>query len=119
MAVMRKRPAPWSDDDKEQVTGLLRSFSDAKEVCAVMDCAEGDLDTLCKEAFGRSFDEYKDRQWSVGRALLNKAMMDSAIAGTPKSIELMMRKYGDLDPVVIRHERAAAKKAEPEEKLEL
>lgn len=119
MATRRKRPDPWSEDDAEQVTGLLRSFSGPKEVCAVMDCAEADLDALCRAAFGRSFDAYKDQQWAVGRALLNKAMMDSAISGTPKSIELMMRKYGDLDPVVIRHERKEAAKAEKTEKLEL
>ncbi len=119
MATRKARPRSWSDEDKEQVTGLLRSFSEAPEVCAVMDCEEADLDALCKAAFGRSFEEYRDRQQSVGRALLNKAMMDSAISGTPKSIELMMRKYGDLDPVVIRHERRAAAKAAPAEKLEL
>lgn len=119
MATRRKKPEPWSDEGKEQVTGLLRSFSGADEVCAVMGCATADLDALCKAAFGMSFDAYKDQQWAVGRALLNKAMMDSALSGTPKSIELMMRKYGDLDPVVIRHERKAAEKAEPKEKLEL
>lgn len=119
MATRRKKPELWSDEGKEQVTGLLRSFSGAAEVCAVMECAEADLDVLCKSAFGCGFEAYKDRQWAVGRALLNKAMMDSAISGTPKSIELMMRKYGDLDPVVIRHERKAKEKAEPKEKLEL
>jgi hypothetical protein len=114
----RKSPKPWSDDDKEQVRGLLRSFSADAEVCAVMDCEPRDLDGLCRAAFGKGFEAYQRQQQAVGRALLNKAMMDSAISGTPKSIELMMRKYGDLDPVAARQARAA-KKGEPAEKLEL
>lgn len=81
----------WTDEQKDQVRGLLTRFCDAAEVCAVMDCATDDLDGLCRDAFGADFKSTMDRFSAQGRALLKKAQFDLAVNGDRGMLQVLGR----------------------------
>ena len=107
----------WSDDDVENVKGLLTSGSGADEVCAVTGCEKRDLDKLCGKAFGRTFEDTKSRFNVVGRAMFNKALFEAACGGNAKAMDMYARTCMGYDPVSA-HGRSA--RGEPKtERLEL
>lgn len=107
----------WTQDEADQVRGLLQSYNDADAVCAVMDCKPEELDGLCRGAFGLGFEDAAHKYACIGDALLRKTLMQTALDGNPKSLDTMARKRLGTDPVASR--RKAAKDADQGEKLEL
>lgn len=107
----------WSEDDVENVKGLLTSGSGADEVCAVTDCKPSDLDRLCKAAFGRDFDGTRKRFQTMGHAMFNKALFEAACGGNAKAMDMYARTCMGYDPVSA-HGKSA--RGEPRtERLEL
>jgi hypothetical protein len=63
----------WDDSQAERAAELLRQFNGREEVCAVLECADDDLDALCRDAFGMGFDEASAHFAAQGRAGLCRA----------------------------------------------
>lgn len=89
----------WTDEEKEDVKGLLESGSGAEEVCAVMDCARKDLDHLCKAAFGLDFASTDRKYKLVGRAKLRASVYKSALDQNIKAQDMCMRNLDGYDPI--------------------
>ncbi len=109
----------WSEEDIENVKGLLTSGSGADEVCAVTDCRVADLDRLCKKAFGRDFSETKQRFQTVGHAMFNKSLFEAACAGNAKAMDMYARTVMGFSPGPPGRRKAEHAEPEPREKLEL
>lgn len=109
----------WSDEDVENVKGLLTSGSGADEVCAVTGCEKKDLDRLCKKAFGRTFEDTKARFNVIGRAMFNKALFEAACAGNAKAMDMYARTVMGFSPGPPGRRKAEQVEPEPREKLEL
>ena len=109
----------WSDEDVENVRGLLTSGSGADEVCAVTGCEKKDLDRLCKKAFGRTFEDTKARFNVIGRAMFNKALFEAACAGNAKAMDMYARTVMGFSPGPPGRRKAEQAEPEPREKLEL
>ena len=104
----RVRPDPWDSQEVKNVEGLLMSFNgDRATVCAVMGCARGDLDWLCKQAFGMGFDKAVEKYELVGKAKLRHALFKSAESGNSKALDMLARERLDLGPVEQRRKRVA------------
>ena len=109
----------WSDEDIENVKGLLESGNGADEVCAVMDCEEKDLDRLCKAAFGRDFAATEKKYGLVGLAKVRMSRFKlGTVDGNPKMLEICSRTLGDYDPIST-HGKAKSVPSKPDKKLEL
>lgn len=104
MTTSRSRAA-WSEEDAENVRGLLTSGSGADEVCAVTGCEPADLDRLCREAFGQGFEDTARRFQTVGHAMFNKALFEAACGGNSKAMDMYARTRMGYDPVA-SHGRA-------------
>lgn len=89
----------WTDEDVENVKGLLTSGSGADEVCAVTGCEKKDLDKLCMKAFGRTFEDTKTRFNVMGRAMFNKALFEAACGGNAKAMDMYARTCMGYDPI--------------------
>lgn len=89
----------WTDDDVENVKGLLTSGSGADEVCAVTGCEKKELDQLCKKAFGRTFEDTKTRFNVMGRAMFNEALFEAACGGNAKAMDMYARTCMGYDPI--------------------
>lgn len=107
----------WSDDEREQVRGLLVRFCDADEVCAVMECGKGELDGLCADAFGVDYATAEARFHAQGRALLRKAQFDLALAGNGNVLQQLGREYLGQESASYRpkERREQPKEQEPTE----
>ena len=101
----------WTDDDADQVRGLLMQFNGADEVCAVMDCEPADLDALCIGAFGGGFEETRAKFAAMGRAMLRKELMMQALNGNPKALDMMAREQLGMGPVEQRSRQQDEKPA--------
>ena len=112
---MAHKVTPWTEEEAGKVVKMLRSFNDADAVAAVMDVPVADLDTLCKEAFGSTFEEVRAKQSSVGRAELRGVLLDQALNGNAKALDMLAREQLDMDPV--KRRTAAPKK--PAKQLEM
>ena len=108
----------WSDEEKEDVKGLLESGSGAEEVCAVMDCEKKDLNRLCKAAFGLDFASTDRKYKLVGRAKLRASVYKSALDQNTKAQDMCMRTINGYDPIST-HGKAKSVPSKPEKKLEL
>ncbi|MBO7685572.1 MAG: hypothetical protein J6V72_04270 [Kiritimatiellae bacterium] len=89
----------WSEQDAEQVRGLLMQFNGAEEVCAVLGCEECDLDGLSMGAFGLDFKSAKEKFAATGRAMLRKELMMQALNGNPKALDMLAREQLGMGPV--------------------
>lgn len=104
----------WSESDVEQVKGLLMQFSGTEEVCAVMECAPGDLDALSEAAFGEPFAGAQARFAAIGRALLRKELMAQALGGNPKAMDMLAREQLGIGPVEVRSRTISAREVQVE-----
>lgn len=96
----------WTDEQKDQVRGLLTRFCDAAEVCAVMDCSADDLDGLARDAFGADFKATMDRFAAQGRALLKKAQFDLAVNGDRGMLQVLGREQLGQESTVYKPKKA-------------
>lgn len=103
---------PWDEGEAEQVRGLLTQFNDAAEVCAVMGCDIADLDTLCIGAFGMSFELSKKTFAAQGRAMLRRSLMQQALEGNMKALDMLSREQLGMGAVEIRHSNAQSQMKE-------
>lgn len=94
---------PWTDEEAEQVQGILSQFNDAPEVCAVMGCDPSELDALCIEAFDMTFERARDTFAAQGRALLRRALFSAAMDGNTKAIDMLAREQLGMGAVEMRH----------------
>lgn len=113
----RARPEPWDDSQISQVEGLLTSFVDDKpSVAAVMGCMVGDLDWLCRQAFGMTFGKSAEHFGLIGKARLKSATFKMAVDGNAKMLEALNREHGMMmGPVERRRKVAREVKAKQEE----
>lgn len=102
----------WTEQDAEQVIGLLTTFSGADEVCAVMGCDKSELDRLCRESFDVDFKTAKDRYHAQGRAMLRKALFEQALDGSAKALDMLAREQLGIGPVETRKKVMDAKEGD-------
>ena len=110
---MAKRPTPWTDDEREQVIGILTSFNGADEVCAVMGCEVADLDRRCYQSFGEPFADLMERYHTVGRVKVRQALFDSAMHGNAKALDTLAREQLGIGPVEMRRKLSDAGSDKP------
>lgn len=84
---------PWNEQEAAQVEGLLVQFNGAAEVCAVMKCDVADLDALCLDAFGMTFQTTKETFAAQGRALLRRSLFTQALEGNVKALDMLAREH--------------------------
>lgn len=92
----------WDEGQADNVRGLLTQFNGAEEVCAVMGCPEGDLDALCDAAFGMPFSEAKDTFSAQGRAMVRRTLMQQALDGNMKALDMLAREQLGMGAVETR-----------------
>lgn len=112
------KPTPWDDDQKQKVRNLLTKFCGDKEtICAVMECRQGDLNWLCRNAFGLTYAQAKEKFELEGKAKLRMAYYDAAIGGkNAKALEIVTREHlGIPGPVERRHKVLAEEEAKAKE----
>ena len=83
----------WDDSQAERAAALLRQFNGREEVCAVLECADADLDTLCEDAFGMGFDEASAHFAAQGRAALRDAQISAALDGDRSMLLALGKQY--------------------------
>ncbi len=114
----REYPEPWDESQANQVKGLLiAGVSDKRMVAAVMDCKVGDLDWLCRDAFGMTFAKFSERCELEGLARLKASAFAMATEGkNAKMLEMQLRERGlILGPVERRRQvKRETDKAEAE-----
>lgn len=93
----------WTPEEAEQVQGILSQFNGAPEVCAIMGCDVADLDALCEQAFGMSFERAKETFAAQGRALVRKAIFAAAMEGNTKALDMLAREQLGMGAVEIRN----------------
>ena len=105
----------WTEDQAEQARGLMTRFADSKEVCAVMGCDPGELDALCREAFGEGYEAANERFAAQGRAILRKAQFDLAINGDRNMLQVLGREYLGQESAAYKPKQSRADKAKAED----
>ena len=100
----------WTEDEVQQVVGLLTTFSGADEVCAVLGCRKSQLDKLSRAAFGMRFELARKKFSDQGRAMVRKALFEQAIEGSAKALDMIAREQLGMGPVETR-KRAEAEQA--------
>ena len=83
----------WDDSQAERAAALLRQFNGREEVCAVLECADSDLDALCRDAFGMGFDEASAHFAAQGRAALRDAQISAALDGDRSMLLALGKQY--------------------------
>lgn len=107
---------PWTEQEASDVKETLMCFNGADEVCATVGCKRDDLNWLCRQAFGMTFNQAEQRFQTVGRAQLRKALFSAALDGNAKALDTLVREQLGMGPVEARRRTAAkAKQAEAEE----
>lgn len=115
----REYPEPWDESQAKQVEGMLISGCDKRMVSAVMDCKVGDLDWLCRNAFGLTFAKLSEKCDLKGLARLKASAFTMATEGkNAKMLEMQLRERGlNLGPVERRRQvKREMDKAEAEAK---
>ena len=92
----------WDEKQKKNVAELLRQFNGADEVCAVTGCSPGDLDELSRDAFKCDFEEARSAFAAQGRAMVRQALMQQALDGNMKAIDMICRNEMGMGPVESR-----------------
>ena len=112
----RIRPDPWDCAQVNRVQELLTAFvSDKPTVAAVMGCKVGDLDWLCRQAFGKTFARTVEHYALIGEAELKMATFKLAIEGNQKMLDSLNREHGLLlGPVERRRKIERQSRAEEE-----
>lgn len=99
----------WTKDEAARARGLMEAFCDADEVAATMGCEPGDLDGLCRDAFGHDASWCLSSFAAVGRARIRVTLMDEATSGNFKALDLVARDQLGMGPVESRRKAAQPK----------
>jgi hypothetical protein len=97
----------WSPDEVAQVATLLRTFNGADEVCACLKCNPDELDDLCIAAFGVPFEQAQTVFAAIGRAELRQVLMQQAIDGNMKALDMLARSELGMGAVEVRAKHIA------------
>lgn len=92
----------WDGQQADNVRGLLTQFNGAEEVCAVMGCEEGELDGLCLAAFSMDFATAKATFSAQGRAMVRRTLMQQALDGNMKALDMLAREQLGMGAVETR-----------------
>lgn len=95
----------WTDEQIDTVKNLLMNFNGASEVCAVLSCSADELDLYCLHAFNMDFNTTKDFYAARGRAALRQTLMDEALDGNVKALDMLAREQLGMGAVEIRKNR--------------
>ncbi len=106
----------WDEKQKVTVSELLRQFNDADEVCAVTGCSPDDLDAFSQDAFNCTFEQAKSVFAAQGRAMVRQALMQQAMEGNIKAIDMLARAQLGMGPVESRAKTIA--KGDEEQKAD-
>ena len=98
---------PWTDAQAKDVEDILTCFNGADEVCAAMGCRKGDLNWLCRQAFGMTFKDAEQRFQTIGRSLLRRALFNAATDGNAKALDTLVREQLGMGPLEARRRTAA------------
>lgn len=92
----------WDEQQADNVRGLLTQFNGAEEVCAVMGCEESQLDCLCIAAFHMDFATAKATFSAQGRAMVRRTLMQQALDGNMKALDMLAREQLGMGAVETR-----------------
>lgn len=92
----------WDERQQKNVAELLRQFNGADEVCAVTGCSPEELDELSMEAFKCSFEQARSAFAAQGRAMVRQSLMQQALDGNMKAIDMICRNEMGMGPVESR-----------------
>ena len=92
----------WDEHEADNVRGLLTQFNGAEEVCAVMGCEESQLDGLCLDAFQMDFATARATFSAQGRAMVRKTLMQQALDGNMKALDMLAREQLGMGAVETR-----------------
>jgi hypothetical protein len=92
----------WDEKQQRNVADLLRQFNGADEVCAVTGCSPEELDDLSMEAFKCSFEQARSVFAAQGRAMVRQSLMQQALDGNMKAIDMICRNEMGMGPVESR-----------------
>ncbi len=92
----------WDERQQRNVAELLRQFNGADEVCAVTGCSPEELDAFSEDAFKCSFEEARSVFAAQGRAMVRQAIMQQALDGNMKAIDMICRDQMGMGPVESR-----------------
>lgn len=95
----------WTDEQIDTVKNLLMNFNGASEVCAVVSCSADELDLYCLHAFDMDFNATKEFYAARGRAALRQALMDEALDGNMKALDMLAREQLGMGAVEIRRSK--------------
>lgn len=92
----------WTEEEVQQVVGLLTTFNGADEVCAVTGCDKSELDEFSRAAFDMDFETAKEHHHAQGRAMVRKALFEQALEGSAKALDMLARDQLKMGPVETR-----------------
>lgn len=108
----------WSDDEVEQVRGLLTQFSTSEEVCAVLECDPDELDGLCMAAFGADYKATEAKFAAQGRALLRQMQFQLALNGDRNMLQVLGREQLGQESAAYHPKKDKKPPADPDEDAE-
>lgn len=97
----------WNEEQVAEVASLLRTFNGADEVCACLKCNPDDLDDLCIDAFGVPFTQAQMVFAAIGRAELRQVLMQQALDGNIKALDMLARAELGMGAVEVRAKHIA------------
>ena len=92
----------WDEQQADNVRGLLTQFNGAEEVCAVMGCEESQLDGLCIASLHMDFATAKATFSAQGRAMVRRTLMQQALDGNIKALDMLAREQLGMGAVETR-----------------
>ena len=97
----------WNDEQKAEAASLLRTFNGADEVCARLICSPDDLDSLAYDAWGVNFEQAKMVFAAIGRSELRQTLMEKALQGDMKALDMLARAELGMGAVEVRAKHIA------------
>lgn len=102
----------WDERQQKNVAELLRQFNGADEVCAVTGCSPEELDAFSMDAFKCTFEEARSVFAAQGRAMVRQALMQQALDGDMRAIDMICRSEMGMGPVESRARNIAKEGAD-------
>lgn len=102
----------WDERQQKNVAELLRQFNGADEVCAVTGCSPDELDSFSMDAFKCTFEEARSVFAAQGRAMVRQALMQQALDGDMRAIDMICRSEMGMGPVESRARNIAKEGAD-------
>lgn len=103
---------PWDEEQVDNVQGLLTQFNGPDEVCAVVGCDPSELDAQCDLAFGMDFETAMKTFAAQGRAYIRRALMQQAMEGNVKAIDMLAREHLGMGAIEQRERNKQAMKGD-------